>query len=97
MCLTDGEECMLPLMEENAQNNGLDNCTRVQRLRWGDADDMAAAAAAGPYDLVVGSDLLYAPEVFPELLETVGAIHPIDATDEPSLSLPFPAWPWSDG
>ena len=31
----------------------------------------AAPAASGPFDLVVGSDLLYAPHVFPLLLETL--------------------------
>ena len=59
--------------------NGLEDIARVQRLRWGsdaDAEDDLAGLererpSTTPNDLLIGSDLLYAPEIFPDLLETL--------------------------
>ena len=34
----------------------------------------AAVRKMGPFDRIIGSDLLYAPESFPELLETLAAL-----------------------
>ena len=44
------------------------------QLLWGDENDMERVAASGPFDLVVGSDLLYAPHVFPLLLDTLAQL-----------------------
>ena len=41
------------------------------QLLWGDASDLERVRASGPFDLVVGSDLLYAPHVFPLLLDSL--------------------------
>ena len=41
------------------------------QLLWGDASDLERVRASGPFDLLVGSDLLYAPHVFPLLLDTL--------------------------
>lgn len=67
--LTDGVKELLPLLRDNAAANGVD--ASVQRLRWGEDADIVAVAAHGPFDLICGSDLLYAPEAFPELVETL--------------------------
>ena len=74
VCLTDGSKAMLPLLRANAESNGLSDRVSVHRMRWGYEHEMAEAAATGPYDLIVGSDLLYAPELFPDLLETLTAM-----------------------
>jgi len=44
------------------------------QLLWGDESDLERVGASGPFDLVVGSDLLYAPHVFPLLLDTLAAL-----------------------
>lgn len=72
--LTDGASATLSLLEENVASNGLADRVSACRLRWGHEDEMDVAAAKGPFDLVVGSDLLYAPESFPDLLETLTAL-----------------------
>ena len=41
------------------------------QLLWGDESDLERVRASGPFDLVVGSDLLYAPHIFPLLLDTL--------------------------
>ena len=74
VCLTDGSAAMLDLLRQNIEANGLERQATVQRLRWGDADECASVVALGPFDLIVGSDLLYAPEAFPNLLETLAAL-----------------------
>ena len=72
--LTDGSSATMPLLTENVEANGLSDRVQTCRLRWGDEDDLEAAAALGPFDLIVGSDLLYAPEAFPDLLDTLAAL-----------------------
>ena len=72
--LTDGATATLPLLTENVEANGFSDRVQTCRLRWGDEDDIAKAVAMGPFDLIVGSDLLYAPEAFPSLLDTLTAL-----------------------
>ena len=79
--LTDGASATMPLLAENVEANGLTERVQTCRLRWGDEDDMARAAAMGPFDLIIGSDLLYAPEVFPDLLETLTELCTPGATE----------------
>ena len=79
--LTDGASATLPLLEENVAANGVADRAQTCRLRWGDEDDMAEVAALGPYDLIIGSDLLYAPEAFPDLLETLAELCTPDHTE----------------
>jgi predicted nicotinamide N-methyase len=69
--LTDGSLGVLPLLEANVRVNGLSDQSTVQRLRWGFRyrDDLAALDQN--LDLVIGSDLLYSPDVFPDLLDTL--------------------------
>ena len=54
--------------------NELESQTRVCRLQWGDDSDVKAVREADrdtDLDLIIGSDLLYTPEVFPDLLDTL--------------------------
>ena len=45
----------------------------VAQLLWGDAAHMEAVQAHAPFDLVVGSDVLYDPDQYPALLRTLAA------------------------
>ena len=67
--LTDGSLGVLPLLEANVRVNGLSAQATVQRLRWGHTHDLADLDQR--VDLVIGSDLLYSPDVFPDLLDTL--------------------------
>ena len=67
--LTDGSLGVLPLLEANVRVNGLESKAAVQRLRWGYTHD--ASSINGDVDLVIGSDLLYSADVFPDLLDTL--------------------------
>jgi predicted nicotinamide N-methyase len=51
---TDWAPQALDLARENARRNGLD--VEVARVAWSDAEDLVGR---GPWDLVLGSDLLY--------------------------------------
>jgi predicted nicotinamide N-methyase len=72
--LTDGADTMLPLLSANVRANGLEARADVCKLWWGDEEETRAAAARGPFDLLIGSDLLYAPEAFSDLLDTLAAL-----------------------
>ena len=72
--LTDGSAAVDELLRENIDANGFGDRVSTRRLRWGNDDEVTSAAALGPFDMIVGSDLLYAPESFPELLETLRAL-----------------------
>ena len=71
--LTDGSLAVLPLLEANVRVNQLEENAKVRRLQWGDPTDLAAISDGSglELDLVIGSDLLYAPEIFPDLLDTL--------------------------
>ena len=52
---------------------------QLQRLRWGDSEDNAAvrqstSAGAAPFDLVLGSDLLYHQPTYTALAQTLRAL-----------------------
>ena len=56
---------VLDLLRSNADRNaGVgDGAVSVMELAWGNSAHLAAAsAAAGPFDLIIGSDIFYAPE-----------------------------------
>ena len=59
----------------------------VAQLLWGDAAHMEAvqAQAVEPFDLVVGSDVLYDPDQYPALLRTLAAF----TTEETDVVLGF--------
>ena len=59
----------------------------VAQLLWGDAGHMEAvqAQAVEPFDLVVGSDVLYDPDQYPALLRTLAAF----TTEETDVVLGF--------
>jgi len=71
--LTDGGETTLDLLKRNAVANG-HNIADVAQLRWGDGGDIAEVATRGPFDIIMGSDLLYDPESFPGLLKSLEAL-----------------------
>ena len=61
----------LDWLRDNVEDNGFRG-THAAKLLWGNAEDMHAIAAAhGPFDLIVGSDLLYDRENYAPLLDTI--------------------------
>jgi len=68
--LTDGSSVVLELLRVNVDANGFSRNVEVSELLWGD-DHEDIIRDNGPYDLIIGSDLLYAPEVFDDLLDTL--------------------------
>lgn len=68
--LTDGSEGVLPLLSENLKNNNLDSNSKVCQLLWGEElEDMVHES--GPFDLIIGSDILYNEPSFPLLLDSL--------------------------
>ena len=61
-----------PLLERNTASNSARMPTAVQieavPMRWDDDDELRRVAELGPFDLIVGGDLLYRPQVVPPLL-----------------------------
>ncbi|KAJ1447561.1 putative methyltransferase-domain-containing protein [Pelagophyceae sp. CCMP2097] len=66
----DAETDTLAFLRRNVELNGLGNSS-AEKLLWGRKDAAAFRDAFGPFDLVVGSDLLYAPDHYGALLETM--------------------------
>ncbi len=70
---------MIPLLEENIHRNDLQNKARAVPLEWGtDRDEVvqilnddASLSSMPVFDIVCGSDILYSPDSFPLLLETL--------------------------
>ena len=71
---------VVPLLERNVERNrselvhdgrcGLESVS----LRWDDAAELRSVAALGPYELIVGGDLLYRPQVVEPLLAALRAL-----------------------
>ena len=90
LCLTDGEECVLPLLRRNARLNGSVERTSiaVARLRFGNGDEARAAHGllAGSESqplLILACDVLYSQTVASTLLATLRELfrlHPHPAT-----------------
>lgn len=69
--LTD-RPSMIALLNANIAANSLSRAATATSLEWGDYSDADRVLREhGPFDLLIGSDLLYAPEVFSSLLETL--------------------------
>ena len=64
----DADTCVITEGEELPFCGGSAVATQ---LLWGDESDLERVRASGPFDLVVGTDLLYAPHIFPLLLDTL--------------------------
>ena len=75
---------VLPLLEQNvAQNRDALGETElfVTSLRWDDDRELREAARRfGPFDLIVGGDLLYRPQVVTPLLTALGALAGVETT-----------------
>lgn len=86
--LTDKPEQM-GLLESNIALNGLESNARAEVLWWGDAPSASDQSDESPFDLVCGSDLLYAPHVFGSLLETLAKPSVTRAGTELLLTFPM--------
>ena len=74
--LTDGSETAVELLQQNIEANDLEDRAQSYQLSWGRSylADTVDLVAHGPWDLIIGSDLLYAPESHPDLLTTLAAL-----------------------
>lgn len=82
--LTD-QEPLLPLLQENIDRNDLADVASAAALAWGD-DEALEICTHGedyceipgqPFDLIIGTDVLYNPDLFDDFLKTlVGASTP---------------------
>ena len=71
VCSDADKECVL-LLEENIAANSLSGRCRVAKLVWGCEDDEECVLGLeGAFDLICGSDVLYAPNAFDDLLSTL--------------------------
>jgi len=69
--LTDRAE-VLPLLRRGVEHNGLGDNVSVEALVWGDqASSEALLLAAGPFDLLLMSDVVYETESVPKLVGTL--------------------------
>ncbi|KAG0204543.1 hypothetical protein BGX28_003549 [Mortierella sp. GBA30] len=84
LILTDLEE-VVPLMEKNVQENLSSQSTdppysgqcatvKVEPLAWGNSEHAQRILGDGGVDFVVASDLVYFPELYPPLLQTLREI-----------------------
>ena len=78
--LTDGSLGVIPLLEANVRVNELEERVSISRLRWGFNTDLLTAVGDQP-DLVIGSDLLYSPDTFSDLLDTLEDLCTPDHTE----------------
>jgi len=78
VCLTDGSTSLM--LETNIDENNLRHLAEVRCLQWGNEEEIAAVATLGPFDMILGSDLLYSPESFPDLITTLSALCTLDRT-----------------
>lgn len=78
--LTDGSLGVIPLLEANVRVNELQERVSISRLRWGFNTDLLTAVGDQP-DLVIGSDLLYSPDTFSDLLDTLEDLCTPDHTE----------------
>lgn len=80
----DGDDFTMDLLRQNAESNGFASRddVSVDKLRWGADEARAFVASHGgrPFDVVAGSDIIYAPESVPPLLDAVAALLAEDGT-----------------
>jgi len=65
---------VLPLTRSNAEANAAvcgSASVRVMPLRWDSKADVQTASAHGPFDLIMGGDLLYRPQVVQPLMHVL--------------------------
>lgn len=70
---------VVPLLSDNLQRNAdvlplRGAPVRAVALRWDDATQLERVRAMGPFDLIVGGDILYREQVVQPLLMAVGAL-----------------------
>jgi predicted nicotinamide N-methyase len=78
LVLTDGHASVVELCRQNVQANLSDGevsaCgLQVQRLGWGDTDAIHALGPK-PFDVILGSDVVYHPAPLPLLLDSILAL-----------------------
>ena len=70
---TDGHNSVVEACQKIVEANLLGGEIEVQRLGWGDMDALRELGG-GPWDVIMGSDIVYHPAPLPLLLDTVLAL-----------------------
>eukprot|EP00850_Spirogloea_muscicola_P005257 SM000023S07713 [mRNA] locus=s23:902842:907230:- [translate_table: standard] len=76
---TDGDPSILVLLEENIRASKMRQKVQIEQLQWGDAEDVLQTKELNggePFDLVLGSDVVYIKEAMPLMFETARALLP---------------------
>ena len=80
MTATDGDEEVLSLLRSNVRVNASalpdEGAIRIEKLDWGDADDIGRAQRRQPYDMLVAADCVYGddPNAWQLLIDTAAAL-----------------------
>merc|ERR1712003_475697 len=72
MFATDGDDAVLHLLDTNTQRNA-PSC-HVEKLFWGSAEPFTVLGLKQEPDFVLASSVLYDPEVWEKLLDTLKAL-----------------------
>jgi len=72
--LTDKNDPVLDLLSANVESIFVDdssNIPSVRKLEWGNNSQVELLAESGPFDYILCSDVIYAPDCFAPLLDTL--------------------------
>lgn len=72
--LTDGDPELLQLAQKNVDRNlngALARRASTRRLRWGNSDDEATVSTAGPFDIILASEVAYTSTALAALFGTI--------------------------
>ena len=69
MIATDGDDAVLHLLNMNAERNA--QWCRVEKLFWGSAEPLAKLGLTKAPDFLLAANVVYDPEVWDALMETI--------------------------
>lgn len=79
LVVTDHAECVIENLRYNIDCNDLGRGARAARLDWTDLGDFGGGGGdggikAGSFDVVLGADITYAPDLMPDLARAIRAV-----------------------
>ena len=75
---TDGDDIALGQLRKNCDMNGVGEGIKVEKLRWGEGVE-EFHLSHGPFDMIVGADVIYEEEYLVPLFQTVKGL--MDSAD----------------
>lgn len=79
--LTDHSNESLRLLHLNKRLNSLGGNVEVGKLSWGDKGDIGIVRNKGPFDMIIGANVLYNSSSYPQLLDTLEALCDVNHTE----------------